>query len=222
MKLIYTTLFIFACCISCKHEPFIKNLPPIETNIIACNPDSVYFNASILPLIAASCAKSGCHDQDSHAEGLHLYNYEGIMSIVEKGKPNNSDLYKVINETNQDDIMPPPPSIPMSDAQKALIFKWIQQGAANNFCNECDTNNVSYASQLIPILQDACYTCHTGNNPSGGVLLNSYQNLKDYVDNGKLLASIQRTNKPMPPAIALPACSVNKIKAWINAGALNN
>lgn len=207
---------------SCKHDPFSKVVPPIDSNIVTCNHDSVYFANSILPLISSNCAQSGCHDQISHVEGLQLYNYVGIMSIVEKGNPNNSDLYKVINETAPDEIMPPPPSSPLSSVQKALIYKWIQQGAANNFCNECDTSNVSYTTHLIPILQDACYSCHSGNSPSGGVLLTSYQDLKSYVDNGKLMASIQRTNKPMPPSTALQACSVNKIIAWINSGALNN
>ena len=91
----------------------------------------------------------------------------------------------------------------------------------------CDTLNVSYQNQIVPILQENCYPCHGNGSTagSGGINLASYVNLKVYADNGFLVGNV--THAPgfvgmpygKPP---LPACEMNTIVAWVNQGAINN
>lgn len=221
-------LLLFALFFSyCKHHPDLTQIVPTPTdttgNEIPCNPDSVYFVNDILPIIASNCAKSGCHDPITQEKDLVLNSYAGIMDIVKKFQPNNSDLYKVITENNPDDIMPPPPNSPLTADQIALIYKWIMQGAPNNSCNSCDTSAVSFSQHIMPIMNQSCKACHSGASPSAGILLTDYSQVKAQVLNGKLVPSVKRTGpKPMPPAASLPTCSINKIAAWVHAGALDN
>jgi hypothetical protein len=90
----------------------------------------------------------------------------------------------------------------------------------------CDTSNVTYSSTITGLLNNyACMSCHVGTNPSGAINLESYANVKAVVDNGKLYGAVTHTSgfKPMPDGAAkMNSCEIKKIKAWIDAGALNN
>jgi hypothetical protein len=89
----------------------------------------------------------------------------------------------------------------------------------------CDTTNVSYSQQVVPILQDNCYSCHSGTTPPTGISLDSYANLKTFVSNGFLVDAVTQNGivTPMPYGLPeLPSCEVNTIVAWVNQGALNN
>lgn len=90
----------------------------------------------------------------------------------------------------------------------------------------CDTSNSTFSTAVQPALQTyGCIGCHSGSAPSGNVLLNNYTNVKTYVQNGKLYGSITHSGgfSPMPQGgNKMSACAINKIKAWMDAGALNN
>jgi len=90
----------------------------------------------------------------------------------------------------------------------------------------CDTANSTYTTVVQPALQTyGCIGCHSGSAPSGNILLNSYAAVKTYVQNGKFYGSITHTAgySPMPQGgNKMTTCEINKIKAWIDAGALNN
>ena len=89
----------------------------------------------------------------------------------------------------------------------------------------CDTTNVSYSGQVLPILQDNCYTCHSGSNPVSGIELSDFSVLQSHVKNGDLKSAVTHTGSviPMPYGLPmLPSCEVNTIVAWVNQGALNN
>lgn len=88
--------------VSCKHDPALNpqgqnnttNNPTIvSTN---CDPDTVYFQNEVLPIIQSSCAKSGCHDAATQAEGVYLGNYASIMNTghVTPGNPCNNNSFK--------------------------------------------------------------------------------------------------------------------------------
>lgn len=90
----------------------------------------------------------------------------------------------------------------------------------------CDTANMKYATDVLPILQNYCYSCHGSNTAgSGGISLDSYNNLKTYAANGFLAGNISHA----PGYIGMPYgqpklndCTINKILDWIQRGALNN
>jgi len=87
----------------------------------------------------------------------------------------------------------------------------------------CDTTTVKYSLEIKNILSASCIQCHNTNDVQGDANLDSYENVKKWVDNGLLLESIIREDNPMPKgAPRLSACKINQIRAWINKGAPNN
>ena len=89
----------------------------------------------------------------------------------------------------------------------------------------CDTANVSYSTRIVSILQDNCYSCHGGATPPTGIRLDTYANLKVFVDNGFFVSAVDHdgTVTPMPYGQPkLPTCEVNTILAWVHQGAKNN
>jgi len=89
-----------------------------------------------------------------------------------------------------------------------------------------DTNStVSYSQKLVPMLQQSCYSCHTGNSPSGGILMGTYNTDKAIAQNGKLYGSINHASgyAPMPEGRPkMSSCQIAAIKKWIDTGMPNN
>lgn len=90
----------------------------------------------------------------------------------------------------------------------------------------CDTTGATYAITVAPVLQaHGCISCHSGTAPSGNISLQNFASVKAVAQNGKLFGSLDHSPgfSPMPKGgNKLSACTINKIKAWIDAGALNN
>lgn len=92
----------------------------------------------------------------------------------------------------------------------------------------CDTVAVGYAATVQPIIQQNCYTCHNQANyqvAGAGILLEGHAALVLQANNGALVGSIdhQPGFAAMPPTgVKIDACDINKIKAWVAAGAPNN
>jgi cytochrome c551/c552 len=86
----------------------------------------------------------------------------------------------------------------------------------------CDTANMSYTTNVIPILQRHCYSCHAANVATGGVVLEGYNNLRDYRTVLTGVTSRLPGYIPMPPAAPLSACEMQTLRAWVNQGARNN
>lgn len=91
---------------------------------------------------------------------------------------------------------------------------------------ECITTEMSYSNDIAPILQgNGCVGCHNNSLQSGGVNLEGYENVKSSAETGKLLGTINHDDgfKPMPQGMAkIENCQIEKIKAWIEQGTLNN
>lgn len=90
----------------------------------------------------------------------------------------------------------------------------------------CDTSAVKYSTTVKTILDASCNSssCH-GSSSGRDIILDSYAEVKKYVDDGSLLGSIQHDAKysAMPQGGSkLSDCYISQIKAWIDAGALNN
>jgi len=212
MSLVIITLLIS----SCRHEPVLMEGTP-----------TVCFEDQVLPLIRSNCAISGCHDAGSD-EGPTLTNYENISEYVVPGKPNKSELFKVITATSLlVEFMPPSPREPLTISQINLINIWILQGALNNSCLliPCDTAEVNYSAEIFPIIDTYCKGCHSGNDPSGGIHLENHEQIAAVALNGKLFGSVSFAGGyvPMPyQGDMLPECYVAMIKKWVDAGAPNN
>lgn len=209
--------------IRCTHEP----LHPIDTTGRPCDPDTVYFQQDVLPLIVSSCAMSGCHDAASAQDGVILTTYTQIMETgdVRAGNPGNSELYEVLVETDPDKIMPPPPAS-LSTEQIQLIRTWIEQGAQNNACApDCDTTAFTFSITIQPMMQDFCVGCHSGATASGNVSLDSHPGVVAATSNNRLMASVKHQTgfAAMPPSgNPLSDCQIQQLEQWLAAGAPNN
>lgn len=198
------------------------------TNQDPCDPDTVYFENDILPIIVSSCAKSGCHDAQSHKEGVILTDYSKIIQTgkVRAFRPDNSELWEVIVETDPEKIMPPPGEPQLSSEQKNMIRKWIEQGALNNKCNSgCDTANVTFSGRIQPLINKLCVNCHSGTAPQGGVSLKTYNDVRTAALNQSLLGSIQHSSgySPMPKGgKKLSDCEIHAVEIWVKNGAPQN
>jgi hypothetical protein len=90
---------------------------------------------------------------------------------------------------------------------------------------DCEIETVTYSRTIVPILSAQCMSCHRNSAALGGVRLEDYEDLKIWVDNGRLLGSIRHQPgfSRMPQGgPRLPACSIAQIEAWIAVGAPNN
>ncbi len=198
-------------------------------------PDSVCFIQDILPILLSSCGISGCHDAVSHAEGYVLTDYSTLMQNSEAIVPYNpaeSKVYKVITENEAEDRMPPPPNSALSSKQTGLFYTWITQGALNSDCPEklCDTTTaINYSTQVWPVIENNCLSCHNSSLSRGNVNLDGYQQVKYYSEtlrNGipVILGVINYMNgfSNMPPSKKLDDCTIRIIELWIEQGIHNN
>ncbi|NUM31937.1 MAG: hypothetical protein HUU47_06400 [Bacteroidetes bacterium] len=95
--------------------------------------------------------------------------------------------------------------------------------------SKCDTTNTKLSTKIKPILIKNCYVCHSVSNSinlGGNIDLETYTELKKYVDNSKLLMSIKHQSgvwsMPKGTSYKIPACDINKIEYWIKIGAKND
>ena len=89
----------------------------------------------------------------------------------------------------------------------------------------CSDQNMSYQNDIIPILSENCYQCHSAQNNFGNVTLEGHNRLLQYVNSGQLLGAIKHDSgySPMPKnASMLLECQIEKIESWINEGSMNN
>src|SRR6478672_583267 len=87
----------------------------------------------------------------------------------------------------------------------------------------CDTTHTTYSVTITGIINNyACLSCHSGVSPQGGFSLQTYADVKAKVLDNRLWGAINHTTgfAAMPQGMAkMSPCDINKIKAWIDAGA---
>jgi uncharacterized membrane protein len=191
-----------------------------------CSTDTAYFLCDVQPILISACSQIGCHDALTKASGYQLTDYVQTMKKgIVAGQATNSKVYaEIFNGT-----MPPRSSgIKMTQAQKDMVAKWINQGAKNASCNPsfgvCDTVTVKFAGFIQPLVQNQCQGCHGATNPNGGISLTNYTQIKASVQTGRFWGSIQQSAGfvKMPVGSRLYDCELNKVNAWIKRGALND
>lgn len=102
-------------------------------------PDVVDFNFHIRPILSDRCFK--CHGPDANQRkaDLRLDTEAGLYQalrddpdahVIVNGNPGESDLYRRLIAEDTSLVMPPPYSnLAVTDHEKDLIRKWIEQGA---------------------------------------------------------------------------------------------
>ena len=95
------------------------------------------FNRDIRPILSENCF--ACHGTDAKKRkgDLRLDEEAGAKAALEEGRvaiksgdPAGSELWKRINETDPDEVMPPPKTHKtLTSEQKETLKLWISQGA---------------------------------------------------------------------------------------------
>ena len=226
---VFLVVLLFALATpSCKHPidpPQSGNEPVIQDP--PCDPDAIYFQQDVLPLLVSSCGQSSCHDAITHEDGIIIESYASIMNedgLIEPFDPGNSDLIEVLYEDGND-RMPPLPNAALTDEQIATLTTWIEQGALNLSCSECDTTLVTFSSSIAPFIATTCSGCHSGGAPSGGVDLTTHALVSSAVSYSNLMACIRQEDgfEAMPPTgAALNHCEIRMFELWLEDGMPNN
>jgi uncharacterized membrane protein len=227
--------YLFTITVACKHDIVAPTTPvPTDTIVVRkdpvigwkCSADTTYFLYDVQPILISACSQTGCHDALTKASGYQLTDYVQTMKKgIVAGQATSSKVYaEIFNGT-----MPPRSSgIKMTQVQKDIIAKWINQGAKNLSCNPsfgvCDTTTVKFAGFIQPLVLNQCQGCHGATNPNGGLSLTNYTQIKASVQSGRFWGSIQQLAGfvKMPVGSRLSDCELNKVNAWIKRGALNN
>jgi hypothetical protein len=91
---------------------------------------------------------------------------------------------------------------------------------------------VSFANDVLPIIQSRCVNCHGGNEIEEGLLLTSHADIMAGSDNGavlipgdaanSLLVELVATQKMPKRGPKLTPPQVQAITDWVNQGALDN
>ncbi len=94
----------------------------------------------------------------------------------------------------------------------------------------CPTGIINFKREVLPIISANCAFsgCHDANSASGGVILDTYENIMKEVipfkpSKSKLYEYITSTENVMPPAPydMLSETQINLIQEWINQGAMD-
>jgi hypothetical protein len=90
----------------------------------------------------------------------------------------------------------------------------------------CDTTNVTFSGKVSPIISDNCLRCH-GNDVAiangGGMMLEGYSNVKANINRVYGAISHLSGYSAMPKdGSKLSDCTIQTVKIWKDAGALNN
>jgi hypothetical protein len=84
---------------------------------------------------------------------------------------------------------------------------------------------VKYSTDILPIVESQCLSCHNDNAASGNNSYSTYAQFRDATENGDVIDRITRNvGDPslMPQGNQLPQNSINLILQWQTDGYLEN
>jgi hypothetical protein len=97
----------------------------------------VQFNRDIRPILSDRCFYCHGPDEKNRKAGLRLDTFEGATKdrggyrAIAPGKPDDSELIRRVTSHEPGEMMPPPAAkkAPLTEAEAALLKRWIAQGA---------------------------------------------------------------------------------------------
>jgi len=90
----------------------------------------------------------------------------------------------------------------------------------------CDTLDISYRDDVVPILSTSCYSCHSNANAPDFAYGIAFEDYEDVVAGSELILGAVKHEAGYPAmpkgAPQLDSCSINKLEAWVKAGTPDN
>jgi uncharacterized membrane protein len=125
------------------------------------------------------------------------------------------------------------PAPPEEDAEAAAPAEAEEQYAvAIRPIDMAEARRIEFEDDVVPIFEDRCYDCHTGNQPRGGFLATTYEGILEggisgpgvvpgEPDESLVVQFIRGVRQPRMPRIGdpLPVDELHIIRQWIAAGA---
>jgi len=107
----------------------------------------------------------------------------------------------------------------ISIATVVLASTCVNNSEEDLYGLECDTANMTY-TKIKYIFETNCFVCHKDPQGPNSIKFNSYNEVKDIINTGKLLPAINWTGSIKMPfgQPKLDDCSIDKIEAWYNDG----
>lgn len=214
----------------------------------------VSFEKQIAPILNDKCVR--CHGEQRASANLKLDTFAGFRQggrsgvLLVPGKPNFSLLARKL-------IAPDPQRMPknapaLEQAEIQLIARWIQEGARFDGEKETDPigtsakpkkppvkvvmatgdESVSFMKDIAPWMLDFCMRCHSGNNPSSGFSVVTFEDILQGGDTGEVivpgkpddsrlwhLVGLQDPIKMPQGQALLKRKNANDLKTWIAEGA---
>lgn len=88
----------------------------------------------------------------------------------------------------------------------------------------CDTaGTITFTKHIQPVMTNYCSVsgCHSGNAPSAGLSLVSYEDVKNSAISGKLLGSItwdgSTSQMPKGSSNKISDCNISQVSKWISS-----
>ncbi len=193
--------------VSCEYQTIVPNEVIIP-------PTPVDFTTQIEPFLTQLCAT--CHTGSMKPNFEKGKAYASIMSLnlVDTANPAGSKLMVQINSGHNT-------AKDMTTEQKALLLKWISEGAQGTI------PPVSYKNEVEPIFISVnCTMCHSGSQVPDFRVGKSYASLtgNNVVVAGNPSGSklVQYINAGHNTASSMTAAQKATVSKWITEGALNN
>ena len=214
----------------------------------------VSFSRDVQPILNSRCTR--CHGGGRASGGIRLDSYDALARsgrsgpLVTAGLPDRSTLF---SRLITDDILRrmPKNGEPVPADEVATIRDWIIEGGKNDASaapsdmaggerklpenvtipKPTGGETVSFSEEIAPFFVQLCVGCHSGNDPRGGLSLESFHNMMAGGDSGIVVIPGDKTNSRlfrltgglelprMPDSRArLTRTNYENLKTWFDEG----
>ena len=79
-------------------------------------------------------------------------------------------------------------------------------------------DTVSFEATIKPLIENNCQGCHSGDEPAADLMLSSFEEIREGIEDGKVIKRINDEMNPMPPGELMPQAERDAIIQWMHNG----